>query len=112
MEPSGSEPVPDSVTLFAGRVMVLSAPALAVGDWLAADAPAISSQLMFHPAPVVDCSLMVCVPAARLMVAVVVCQDWKPPVVGTFTVARTVPPLFFIWNCAPVLGVATLKLMA
>src|SRR6476661_8047943 len=101
MEPSGSEPVPESVTLFAGRVMVWSAPALAVGGWLAAEAPAISSQLIFHPAPVVDCSLMVCVPAARLMVAVVVCQDWKPPVVGTATVPNTLPLPFFTWSCEP-----------
>src|SRR6476619_7680996 len=101
MLPSASEPEPVSVTLEAGSVIVWSAPALDDGDWLTVVPPAISSQLIFQTAPEVDCSLMVCVPAARLMVAVVVCQDWKPPVVGTFTVARTAPMPFFICSCAP-----------
>src|SRR6476660_4077821 len=97
MEPSGSEPLPESVTLFAGRVMVWSAPALAIGDWFAAEAPAISSQLMFHPAVEIDWIRMVWVPALRLMALVTVCHVCQVPVLGIVTVESTAVPLL-TWN--------------
>src|SRR5437762_1517539 len=57
--------------------------------------PPISNQLKFHPFDV-EYTLMVCVPAAREIFAVTVCQFWYPPVFGMETVASTVPALFFI----------------
>src|SRR6476620_2201830 len=67
----------------------------------AAEVLTSTNQLIFQPTAEEDWILMVCVPAGRLMVALVVCQFWKPPVTGTFTVASTVPALFFTWNWAP-----------
>src|SRR6476620_7248438 len=110
MVPSASVPLPAKETLLAGNVIVLSAPALAVGAWLVAVAPTNSIQLMFQPAVELACNLIVCVPATRLMVVDIVCHTCQPPVVGTFSVDNVVPVLFLIRNWAPLFGEAIRRL--
>src|SRR6476661_10359507 len=106
MVPSASVPDPESVTELAGRLMLWSVPALAVGAWLLPWES--SSQLMFQPADEVAASLSVCGPAVRFTVTFTVCQVCHPPVEGRVTDASTVAP-FFTWRVTLLNGVATLS---